>query len=185
MKSVPFPVYAEKRGYLLPERIKISTTWPLGLFRAWSYIQVQQPCVVYPKPGGTLNLPPMSLLDEEEALTGKGSGTEDFVGFRQYQSGDSMRAVDWKAYARERGLVSKRFSGKGTKKILLDLHFTSFMGDLERGLSQLCQWVLQADQQALRYSLQLPGMETGSFSCGDAHRQQCLEALASYGQEDA
>ena len=183
IQSFDFPMQAKKRGLLKPGRIKISSTWPLGLFEAWSYLEIEQACIVYPAPGGTQQLPPATLLDEEEALSGKGIGTEDFIGFRQYQEGDSMRAVDWKAYARERGLVSKRFSGRGTKKVLLSLASSSG-NNLESSLSQLCRWVLVAEQQELRYSLDLPGSEAPAPGNGDDHCRQCLEMLASYGLEN-
>ena len=121
---------------------------------------------------------------EEEDLTGKGSGTEDFIGFRQYQSGDSMRAVDWKAYARERGLISKRFSGKGTKKIIIDWQHTSHIGDTELRLSQLCLWILEAEKQHLQYALALPGINDLHYANNDRHKHHCLQALAKYGLND-
>ncbi len=184
VQSVDFSIPANRRGYLKPGRIKISCTWPLGLFEAWSYLEIEQACIVYPGPAGTEQLPPATLLDEEEALTGKGIGTEDFIGFRQYQDGDSMRAVDWKAYARERGLVSKRFSGRGTKKVLLSLASTGPGNELESSLSQLCRWVLVAEQQELRYSLELPDSDAPAPGNGEEHCRQCLELLAGYGLEN-
>ena len=184
VQIIHFPVQTEKRGYLSPGRLKISTTWPLGLFQAWSYMEIEQACMIYPKPLGSSQLPASTLLDEEEAVTGAGSGTEDFIGFRQYQDGDSMRAVDWKAYARERGLVSKRFSGRGTKKLLLSLNSIDSSKDLEASLSQLCCWVLEAERQEMRYSLELPGSGSPAFANGEEHCQLCLELLAVYGLEN-
>lgn len=184
LHSVRFPVKAEKRGYLLPGRIRISSTWPLGLFRAWSYIQVEEPCTVYPKPGGNPRLPAAGLVEEEEALPGKGSGSEDFVGFRQYRSGDSMRSVDWKAYARERGLVSKRFSGRGSSRILLDWQLTG-AADTEQRLSQLCRWILEAERQKALYGLRLPGKVDLPFASGNDHKHRCLACLAGFGLHDA
>ncbi len=183
MHSLGFILDAPSRGYLVPGRIKISSTWPLGLFRAWSYMQINQRCVVYPQPKGTIMLPAMTMIEEEEQA-GKGSGTEDFIGFRQYQTGDSMRAVDWKAYARERGLLSKRFSGKSTKKILIDWQQTNHIGDTESRLSQLCLWIIEAEKQQAQYSLAIPGSAGLDFANGDRHKHQCLQALAGYGLDN-
>ncbi len=180
MRSSSLMLDAVRRGYLVPGRIKISSTWPLGLFRAWSYMQIDQRCIVYPQPLGTSTLPAMTEIEEEEQ-SGKGTGTEDFIGFRQYQSGDSMRAVDWKAYARERGLISKRFSGKGTKKVLVDWQHTSHIDDIELRLSQLCQWIIAAENQQVQYALALPDSSDIHFACGDRHKHNCLQALAVYG----
>ena len=173
--TVPAPT----RGYLLPDRLIIKSTWPLGLFRAWAYLQIEQACVVYPEPLGTRTLPSMTIVDEEE-LSGKGIGNEDFIGFRQYQSGDSMRAIDWKAYARERGLIIKRFSGKGSKKIIIDWKRTSDMAGTEKRLSQLCLWIIEAEKQQTQYALSLPGFSHLEFSNGEQHKHKCLQALAKY-----
>lgn len=183
MQAISFNMNTIKRGYLVPGRIKISSTWPLGLFRAWSYMHIEQRCVVYPRAMGKRTLPLMTMLDEEEQV-GKGSGSEDFIGFRQYQVGDSMRSVDWKAYARERGLLSKRFSGNGSKKIRIDWQQTSYLDDVEQRLSQLCLWVIEAEKQGAQYALVLPTVSSLRFANGEKHKHQCLHALAIYGLGD-
>ena len=50
-------------------------------------------------------------------------------------------------------------------------------GDTEQKLSRLCAWVLGADKLALDYGLRLPALEIKPGS-GEAHKRQCLEALA-------
>jgi uncharacterized protein (DUF58 family) len=47
----------------------------------------------------------------------------------------------------------------------------------EQKLSRLCAWILQADKLGLNYGLRLPGLEIKPSS-GEAHKRQCLEALA-------
>ena len=49
--------------------------------------------------------------------------------------------------------------------------------DAEHKLSRLCAWVLMADKQQLDYGLRLPLREIKPGS-GEAHKRQCLEALA-------
>lgn len=183
MQAIGFNMDTVKRGYLVPGRIRITSTWPLGLFRAWSYMHIEQRCVVYPRALGTRTLPQMTMLDEEEQV-GKGSGSEDFVGFRPYQVGDSMRSVDWKAYARERGLLSKRFSGNGSRKIRIDWQHTAYLNDVEQRLSQLCLWVIEAEKQGAQYALALPTVSSLHFASGEKHKHQCLHALALYGLSD-
>ena len=179
IQPLNFRVATVKRGPLIPGRIRISSTWPIGLFRSWSYLKLDHHCIVYPQPMGIKNLPEQKILVGEEQ-TGTAIGTEDFVGFRQYQEGDSMRSVDWKAYARERGLQTKRFSGRGTKIIILDLQQTSHLSDLELRLSQLCLWVLEAEKQGARYALYLDEKTNSDFDAGDTHKHKCLRVLAEY-----
>ena len=50
-------------------------------------------------------------------------------------------------------------------------------GGKEEKLSRLCAWVLTADKLALDYGLRLTGLEIKPAS-GEAHKRQCLEALA-------
>lgn len=180
LQTLNFYMDTVKRGYLFPGRIKISSTWPIGFFRAWSYMQLEQSCIVYPRPLGTKILPEQKRLEGEQQ-SGTGIGTEDFIGFKQYRVGDSMRAVDWKAYARERGLLTKRFSGRGTKKILIDWQQTRHLGNVEQRLSQLCLWILEAEKQGMQYALTLSGNENYDFDNGEIHKHLCLKSLAEYG----
>ena len=49
--------------------------------------------------------------------------------------------------------------------------------DTEKKLSRLCAWVLRADKLGLDYGLRLPALQIKPAS-GEAHKRQCLEALA-------
>ncbi len=92
-----------------------------------------------------------------------------------------MRAVDWKAYARERGLLTKRFSGRGTKKILIDWQQTNHLDNVEQRLSQLCLWVVEAEKQGMQYVLTLSANDNSQFDNGEIHKHRCLTTLAEYG----
>jgi len=97
--TVTVAVAAEKRGWLAPERITVDTRFPVGLLRAWSYIQPDMRCLVYPRPDdGRLPLPEPAGGRGEKRVAGGGS--DDFAGLRAYQTGDSPRHIDWKAAAR-------------------------------------------------------------------------------------
>ncbi|HEY7840400.1 MAG TPA: DUF58 domain-containing protein, partial [Gammaproteobacteria bacterium] len=49
-------VLAKRRGTHRLERLLIETAWPLGIFRAWSYLDTAPQVLVYPKPAGDLPL---------------------------------------------------------------------------------------------------------------------------------
>ena len=95
------------RGWLDPGRLRISTTRPLGLARAWAYAWPDAPLLVYPAPeaGG----PPLP--------TGSGGGVQsrlhpagdDVHHLRDWRRGDSRRAVAWKASARRDALLVREF----------------------------------------------------------------------------
>ena len=179
---IELPVKAEQRGLLYTGRIKVFTTFPLGLFKAWSYIDMKQPCLVYPKPAGQHSFPLFKLTDAT-GLQGTAAGTDDFIGFRNYQAGDSIKDIAWKAYAQQKGLFVKRFSGSGADKLHLGWDDVLSLPDVEARLSQLCLWIIEAESQSLQYSLELPKIfiDTGH---GDKHLHRCLSSLAKYGLEN-
>ena len=176
---VGIPVPAVRRGLLPLGRVVISSSFPLGLFFAWSTLQLEQQCVVYPQPAGSSRLPgpaPGSLQGHE----GLHDGANDFIGFRQYHPGDSIRNIAWKALAREQPLLVKRFSGDASHLLMLTWDDLAHLHDIEARLSQLCRWTLLAEQQGWSYGLAIPGahIEPGR---GLSHQDICLGALASFG----
>jgi uncharacterized protein (DUF58 family) len=182
-QHVEIPVFASKRGLLSLERVMISSCFPLGLFRAWSYINLREKCVVYPKPEG-IDQFPAPVTAQEQGLDGDNSGTSDFAGFRQYHPGDSIRNIAWKVVAREQPLLVKRFSGEGSHTLMLTWDDVIHLQDVELGLSQLCRWILLAENQGWNYGLEIPGFRTEP-SQGTLHKNQCLEALSRFGGKHA
>jgi uncharacterized protein (DUF58 family) len=177
--TVHIQIRATHRGFMPLGRLKIATCFPLGLFRAWSYLETGQTCVVYPKPAGNTPLPP-KMVEQFEAGEGNQIGTDDFIGFRNYRPGDPIRNIAWKALAREQGPLVKRFSGKGTSKLMLGWHDVSHLHNTEARLSQLCRWVLHAEMQGILYGLEIPGIRIDT-GYGEHHKHDCLGSLASYG----
>ena len=176
--TVSVPVSAARRGWLAPDRITADTRFPVGLLRAWSYIQPDMRCLVYPKPDdGRLPLPEASSSTGEKRVAAGGS--DDFAGLRPYQASDSPRHIHRKAAAREQGLQTKVFSGRATAELWLDWNQLPPNLDVESKLSRLTRWVLLANQDELRYGLRLPGLELAPDS-GESHRLACLRELALY-----
>ena len=176
--TVSVPVAAQQRGWLAPGRITVDTRFPVGLLRAWSYIQPDMRCLVYPKPDdGLLPPPEPSGGAGEERVAGGGS--DDFAGLRPYHTSDSPRHIHWKAAAKGRGLQTKVFSGRAAAELWLDWNQLPANLDPESKLSRLTRWVLSADQDGLRYGLRLPGLER-SPDAGESHRLACLRELALY-----
>lgn len=178
LHTVELPVATSRRGIMALGRIRIASSFPLGLFRTWSNFPAEQNGVVYPRPAGSLPLPAPADYQGEDSL-GRLSGNEDFVGFRNYHPGDSIRSIDWKAVARGQELLIKRFSGSGSRQIHLHWDMTRPLGHTEARLSQLCRWVLEAERLGQRYRLTLPGAEL-PLGQGHQHRHACLLALASF-----
>src|SRR4029079_1256918 len=92
--EVVLAVPAKRRGWLLLGRVLLETRFPLGLFRAWSYVEPDARCLVYPQPERT-PLPAPLAEAAAGALRSQSAGNDDFSGLRTYQLSDSPRHVAW------------------------------------------------------------------------------------------
>ena len=171
-------VPTERRGKLRPGRLTLFTRFPLGLYYAWSYVQPDMHCIVYPRPARA-GLPLPSAEATHGAGAVHGQGQEDFAGLRPYHLGDPPRHIAWKVAARGQGLYTKQFSGQAVNEIWLAWDQLPPRMDTEEKLSRLTRWVLDADSLRLNYGLRLPGLILPMAS-GDVHRERCLEALALF-----
>ena len=174
------PVTTSRRGWLALPRTRLSTTYPLGLFVAWSYLQPEMRCLVYPRPLPS-PLPPLQSVPRAGDQHGA-DGQEDFSGFRARQPADSPRHVAWKASARDGGqrpLLIKQFAGGAQRELQLDWSLTPDAATVDTRIEILAGWVMAAEDEGACYGLRLPGHEIQAAS-GDAHRHRCLEALALF-----
>jgi uncharacterized protein (DUF58 family) len=171
---------AERRGRLPLGRLRVFTTFPLGLFQAWSNLELDMHCLVYPRPeAGHIPLPAPRAGDSSGLETGQGQ--DDFVGLRQYQHGDSLRHVAWKAAARAEPLMTKQFTGLAAGELWLDWDATPTDLGVEARLSRLTRWVLEAPRAGHSYGVRLPSIVIAVGS-GPAHQLRCLTALALFRQ---
>jgi uncharacterized protein (DUF58 family) len=176
--EVVLAVPAPARGRLPLGRVMLETRFPLGLFRAWSYVEPDARCVVYPRPERA-PLPPFSGEAAAGARRTQTPGADDFAGLRGYQRSDSPRHIAWKAVARSEDMLTKQFAGEAAAELWLDARLLPASLGLEQRLSRLAGWVLAAESAGAHYGLRLPGVEI-SPGRGDAHRGACLQALALY-----
>lgn len=172
-----------RRGRLKPGRLRLFSTHPFGLFRAWTWLHLDLQGIVYPAPAPRGAAPPPSGGEQGERRPEE-LGQEDFRGLRGYHPGDSPRHIAWQAYARERGLQVKQFSGTRGSLQWLDWNSLPADWDAERRLAVLCRQVLDAHERGDAYGLLLPGRRLEPAR-GEHHKHACLEALALHGLDPA
>jgi uncharacterized protein (DUF58 family) len=170
-----------RRGLLRPSRVAVSTRFPFGLFRAWSWLHLPIEAVVYPRAAGEQQ-PPATRGPEHAGLDLAQRGDEDFRGFRSYHPGDSPRHIAWKALARGAPLLVKDHAGASGTPIVFELDQVADR-DLERRLSQIARWILDAEQRARAFGVRLPGNGIAPAT-GTLQRRRCLTALALFGEVD-
>ena len=182
-KNVAVPLLAQQRGWLLPGRLTIFSTFPLGLFRAWSYVDFGTPCLVYPRPLPSALLACGIHAKQGGTLHTPRDGADDFSSLRDYRLGDAPRHVAWKASTKSTGLLTKQFITPGSATLCLDWHALGD-ADPELRLARLTALLLEAERTQQAYSLRLPNQEFPP-GLGNAQRERCLKALALFGLEDA
>lgn len=168
-------IKANKRGLLKPQRFVCTSIFPFGIFQVWSWFKPNHVALIYPKPIECPQiLAPQSHGQEEGAFAQKGS--EDFHSLRDYQSGDPIKQVMWKAFARERGLLTKEFEELVGEQHLLTWESVS-QYDKELAISYLTDAVIKAEQAGNLYGLELPKVRIEKGQ-GAEHLHKCLSALA-------
>lgn len=164
-----------RRGWLDVPRLRVSTTRPLGLVRAWSWIWPEQPLLVYPAP--ETDGPPLPDGAGEAAAARLHPLGDDVHHLRAYRRGDSPRTIAWKPTARLGNLLVREYERPQSADIELDwlqLHGL----DPEARIRRLARWVDEAERDARRYRLRVPGHPPIGPAHGPAHRHACLRALA-------
>ena len=177
-QPVGMSLRAIKRGRYSPGRFKVQSTFPLGLLRTWSWVQLDIAAIVYPMP----------VRCEYVGTEGDGkkdgniktpTGQDEFEYLREYRVGDSLNNIAWKKYANNRKLLSKVFHG-----VAGDTYWLRWGGvpsaDLEMKLSMLCYWVITYSQENRMFGLSLPSGDIAPAT-GQDHEVNCLRALALYG----
>lgn len=175
--TLRLPHRAHRRGWLEPDWLRLESLYPLGLFRVWSWVNLEGRALVYPAPRSS-ERPPRALVSREAGERRSPDSREEFQGFRRYRVGEPLAHVAWKAYARGQGLWLKDFTGYESEQIWLDWDGLPGL-DRESRLSRLCYWVLALGKTDTEYGLRLPGAEL-PIGRGPRHQARALRLLALY-----
>lgn len=175
-KAMLLPLATQQRGWLDMPSFRIETRFPLGMFKAWSWIFPETRCLVYPSPASHAPaLPKTGKGETGKAVRGEG---DQIHGLRKYQTGDSMQRIAWRASARHGEFYSLEMESPREESCELDWNLLNGIGVEER-LSILTAWVIAADHKHMTYSLRIPG-EFVPASHGPEQRLKCLELLALF-----
>jgi len=110
-----------KRGRYLLDGFIVSTRFPFGFFKKGRRFQASGELVVYPRPcdiGSFFHLLPFAEGHRENLF--KGSG-ENLYSHRNYQIGDGVRHVDWKASAKLGTMMLKQHTRDDDRKVMIFL----------------------------------------------------------------
>ncbi|MEK6805148.1 MAG: DUF58 domain-containing protein [Pseudomonadota bacterium] len=173
MLSLP----ARERGWMPARVFSVGTDFPLGLFHAWTWAELEMMCLVYPRPAPPGRVPP-GAHGGDGHTSGKQPGLDEFAGLRSYQRGDSPRSIHWKSLPKLHAPMVKQFLETIDEELWLDWNDLPDL-EPEARLSQLTRWVLEADGTHRHYGLRLPD-QTIEPNSGEDHRNLCLKTLALF-----
>ncbi len=172
-----------QRGRLSVPRITPFSVYPVGLFTCWSWLRLDFDGVVYPKPVySPFQYAGQSEQGDEQVQNLVSSGIDDFRGFKKYQTGDSLKHVAWRQFAKTNQLLTKEFEQPQAQGHWLDWDALPGLG-AERRLQILCGWVVRSHEENREYGLSLPGVKIPSGR-GDQHQEDCLTALALFNEPE-
>ena len=165
----------ERRGWYDLDRVRLSTTQPLGLARAWAWVWPETPLLVYP--AAEVQGPPLPHAGHAGTRARLDPAGEDVHQLRNYRPGDARRAIAWKPSARRDQLLVRDYEQPLGRDVELEWSTLSSLPH-ERRIQRLAHWVEAAEREGLRYRLSLPDQPPLGPSNGPSHRHLCLRALA-------
>ena len=178
-----------RRGHLRFRGVTIARPDPLGLVQALKSIELSHSLLILPKRypmaeirmAGTRKYQPGGV-----ALASTVGDSEEFVSLRDYRSGDPMRRIHWKSYARVGRPVVKEYLDEFFVRHALVLDtFTTHVGDpvFEEAVSVAASIAISMQTQESLLDLMFVGPEAYTFTAGRglAHTEQLLEVLACVG----
>lgn len=173
MAALPQPT--SLRGWLQSPRIRLSTTQPLGLALAWSWVWPQTALLVYP--AVEIDGPALPEPAGTSRQTRVDASGEELHHLRAYRPGDPQHTIAWKPSARRDMLLVREYEQPVGVEVTLDWTTLAPL-TYEARIRRLAHWIELAERQARRYRLRLPGQAPLGPALGPAHRHQCLRALA-------
>lgn len=148
-QTVELPVLPQQRGLYEFGVIKVYSTYPLGLVRAWTYLYPKQKIWIAPKAHDWQK-------EHKNQPTSAHDSLDEFKELRAFRQGDSYQNVAWKQVARGQGFFIKMFEAQANHQHLeIDYQQIPALGHEEK-LSFMMGLVEQCEQLGDDYALILP-----------------------------
>lgn len=172
------PIETTTRGCFRLPPIVISSVFPFGIFKVWSYLYFDEKYYVYPQaidPGFW----PEPCFDQNVQKK-QAMGDEEFYDLKLVENPwVEPKLIAWRIAAKGHGWYLKTMASNNTDYWLFNLK-ESPAQTLEAKLQHLSYWLQTAELTSLTYGLQLTASTPIRFAHGKAHLQQCLRQLAIY-----
>ncbi len=179
---------AQKRGYLHLDGYSLVRAEPLGLFKKEILTRLEKNILVLPRtyPVSDIHFDGSRKYHQGGiSSAAKYGDSQEFIALREYQAGDSIRHIDWKATARLQKPILRQYQDEYFSRfgIILDT-FTSldYCPIFEEAVSVAASIVIHEDPGSSVIDLLFAGstfVSTTTMGKGLAEQNHMLEILAS------
>jgi uncharacterized protein (DUF58 family) len=154
--SWPLRLKAPARGRFRLGPVRLETGDPFGFNPVAREEETHDSLIVYPR---IFDLPELGLPAERPfgELKGRQRIFEDpgrIAGVREYQPGDAMRRIDWKASARRQALQSKVYEPSATMHLLLAVNVHTMSASWQGFQPELLERLLSATASVARHAFE-------------------------------
>lgn len=185
-ERVTFNLTPQHRGLLQLAELRVLLPDPFGLFQRCQRVSTSKDhIIILPKryPLGQLSLAGNAHLQLGGETSSNSIGqTGDFLHLRDYQSGDAMRSVDWKSWARTGTPVVREFEESFFPRYGVLLDTASIPGQpFEEAVSVASSFLTSLDTQDCLLDLMFIGEKSYRLTDGQetTQRNKLLEILAT------
>lgn len=174
----------KNRGQYLINRAKITSTYPFGLWKVWMWNPVQSEAIIYPEPLGDLPVP-FVAKDSGQGDSVFHEGGDDFSDLKKYMAGDNPNHIDWRSFARGRGIQVKKFTSGGIPTVNINMN-TIDESNTEKKLMQMSKWLQICEKDQIPFHFRTPFIQLTQESreLSDSNLRTCWLHLACYNVED-
>lgn len=188
--EIGFEIELERRGYYQLRGVRQETTFPFGVWRDLVLHQLPHTLLVYPRfwPLTNLEIPVGRRYQPGGvALSSHVGDSTEFLGVRDFRSGDSIRNIHWKSWGRVGAPVVKEFQEEFFCKIALVLDTflppksgEQYRDDFEATLSMAAAVADHLSQTEYIVDLFAAGPDLYTLEAGRnlAHLDNVLDVLA-------
>lgn len=169
------PARFEKRGFYKSINLKISSSFPVGLFERYYETETEIDLIVFPQPVEAKRHELMKLGVEKGTHVAHGrKGFDEFYGIREY-AGDPIKLIHWKVSAKTGTIYVRELKEESSTPVIINLE--ELEGSLEERISKACYLIIKLTQEGRPVGLRLKD-KIIEPSTGEAHKRQLLSELA-------
>ena len=162
-------------------RVKLSSHFPFGLFKAWIVENTQLQFFTAPKRENKTRLSIEDFAYEDgqgEDQSRIKQGKDEFIEYKQYQQGDPVSNIDWKKSS-QHNIYVKSYGEKSLKSYLIDEKIISGqVNSREEILTTMSYFVELINRNDVNYAIKIDQIPT-PFNKGRKHWERIIERLAN------